>query len=74
MWESKYQYLIKKSEEIGLKHFKDPKAFMEYSNDMNYIYNSIEEYNSMKERKELIVFDDMIADIVNEKKPSFNSD
>ena len=47
---------------------------MEYSNDMNYIYNSIEEYNSTKERKELIVFDDMIADIVNEKKPSFNSD
>ena len=41
---------------------------MEYSNDMNYIYNSIEEYNPRKEWKELIVFDDMIADIVSDKK------
>ena len=34
-YEAKYQYLINKREKVGLDHFKDPKAFMEYSNDMN---------------------------------------
>ena len=33
-YEAKYQYLINKREKVGLDHFKDPKAFMEYSNDM----------------------------------------
>ena len=32
--EAKYQYLINKREKVGLDNFKDPKAFMEYSNDM----------------------------------------
>ena len=30
--ETKYQYLINKHEKVGLKHFNDPKAFIEYSN------------------------------------------
>ena len=29
-YELKYQYLINKREKIGLDHFKDPKAFIEY--------------------------------------------
>ena len=33
-YQAKYQYLIKIHEEVGLKHFKDPKAFIEYSIDM----------------------------------------
>ena len=33
-YEKKYQYLISKREKVGINHFKDPKAFMEYSNDM----------------------------------------
>ena len=33
-YEAKYQYLINKREKIGLDHFNDPKAFIEYSNDM----------------------------------------
>ena len=33
-YEAKYQYLINKREKVGLDHFKDPKAFMKYSNDM----------------------------------------
>ena len=53
---------------MGLDHFKDPKAFIEYSNDMQDIYNSLEEYNTGKKRKLLIVFDDMIADMINNKK------
>ena len=64
----KYQYLINKREKVGLDHFKDPKAFMEYSNDMEDVYKNIENYNPGKERKMLIVFDDMIADMINNKK------
>ena len=41
-YEAKYQYLINKREKVGLDHFKDPKAFMEYSNDMEDIYKNIE--------------------------------
>ena len=67
-YESKYQFLIKKGKSIGLKHFDDPKAFIEYSNDMQGVYKNIDEYNADKERKILIVFDDMIADISNNKK------
>ena len=32
--ESKYQFLIKRRENIGMKHLHDPKAFMQYSNTM----------------------------------------
>ena len=41
---------------------------MEYSNDMKDVYKIIEKYNSGKRRKVLIVFDDMIADLINNKK------
>ena len=40
-YEAKYQYLINKREKVGLEHFKDPKAFMEYSNDMQDVYENI---------------------------------
>ena len=64
----KHQFLINKQEGIGLKHFNDSKAFIEYANDMDGIYKNIEEYNPNKNRKILIVFDDMIADIFGNKK------
>ena len=67
-YEAKYQFLINKRESTGLEHFNDPKAFTEYSNDMQDVYKNIEEYNADKERKILIVFDDMIADMINNKK------
>ena len=66
--EAKYQFLINKRESIGLKHINDPIAFVEYSNDMQGVYKNIEEYNTDKERKVLIAFDDMIADMINNKK------
>ena len=53
---------------VGLNHFNDPKAFMEYSNDMQDVYKSIEDYNTTKKRKVLTVFDDMIADMINNNK------
>ena len=67
-YEKKYQYLIHKREKVGLNHFNDPKAFMEYSNDMQDVYKNIEEYNPIKKRKVLIIFDDMIADMINNNK------
>ena len=67
-YEKKYQYLINKREKVGLNHFNDPKVFMEYSNDMQDVYKNIEEYNPMKKRKILIVFDGMIADMINNNK------
>ena len=67
-YEKKYQYLINKREEVGLDNFGDPKAFIEYSNDMQDVYKNIEDYNPGKERKILIVFDDMISDMINNKK------
>ena len=66
----KYQYLINKREKVGLDHFKDSKAFMEYSNDMQDVYKNIEDYNPGQKRKILIMFDDMIADMINNKKPN----
>ena len=68
LYEAKYQYLINIREKVGIDHFDDPKAFTEYSNDMHDVYKNIGEYNIDKERKILIVFDDMIADIINNKK------
>ena len=67
-YEVKYQHLINKCEKVGLNHFNDPKAFMEYSNDMQDIYKNIEDYIPHKKRKVLIVFDDMIADMINNEE------
>ena len=67
-YEAKYQHLINKREKVGIDHFNDPKTFIEYSNDMQNIYNSLEECNPRKKRKVLIVLDDMIADMINNKK------
>ena len=67
-YEAKYQYLINKREGVGINHFNDPKAFIEYSNDMHDVYKNIDDYNPDKENKILIVFDDMIADMIHNKK------
>ena len=67
-YEAKYQHLINKRESTGLKHFNDHKAFIEYSNDIQDIYKNIEEHNLVKKRKVLIVFDDVIVDMINDKK------
>ena len=48
-FEDKYQFLIKKRENTGIKHFNDPKAFIEYSNDMHDVYKNINDYNPDKE-------------------------
>ena len=65
--ESKYEYLIKNRENAGIKHLNDSKAFIECSNTMGDIYENIDNYNLNRKSKILIVFDDMIADIMINK-------
>ena len=69
-YEAKYQFLIKKREDAGTKHFNDLKAFIEYLNKMFDIHKNIEDYNPNKKHKILIVFDDMITDMLSNKKPN----
>ena len=67
-YKAKYHFLINKQQSTGLKHLNDSKAFIEYSNDMDDIYKNIEECNLNKKRKIIIVFDDLIADMLSNKK------
>ena len=64
----KNQFLIKKRESAGLKHFNHPKTFIEYSSDVQDVNKNIEGNNKGKTRKILMVFDDMISDMINNKK------
>ena len=64
-YEAKYQYLINKREGIGRVHFNNPKAFIQYSNDM---HRNINYYNPNKGNKILIVFNDVIADMIRDEK------
>ena len=66
-YEAKHHYLITKREDVGINHFNDPKGFIEYSNDMHDVYKNINYYNPDKENIILIVFDDMIADMIHNK-------
>ena len=66
--EPKYEYLIKKREDAGIKHLNNPNAFIECSNTMDDVYENIDDYNPSRKRKILIVFDDMIADIMANKQ------
>ena len=72
--EPKYRLLINKHKEFDLKHCKDPNIFTEYSNDIKNVYKSIKQHNPGKEekgkkgKKVLIVFDHMIANMINNKK------
>ena len=60
--------LIEKREDQEIKHLIDPKVFLEHSNTMDDVYNNINNCNPKRSRKILVVFDDMIADIMVNKK------
>ena len=64
----KYKILIKKRKGAGIKHLNDPNAFIECPNTIDNVYENINDYNSSRKTKILIVFDDMIADITTNKK------
>ena len=65
--EPKYEFWIRKSEDAGIKHLNDPNAFIDCSIIMDDVYEDIDDYNPNREKK-LIVFDDMIAGIMTNKK------
>ena len=60
--------MTKKPENVGIEHLNDSNAFIEYSNTMDDVYEDIDDYNPNRQKKILIVFDDMIADIMSDKK------
>ena len=60
--------MIKKRDDAGLKHANNPNAFIECSNTMDDVYENINDYNPIRKRKKIIVFDDMITDIMTFKK------
>ena len=66
--EARYQLLIKKREDERIKNLDNPSTFIEYSNTMDGVYNNIDDYNPKRNRKTLILFDDMITYIMNIKK------
>ena len=67
-YEAKYQYLIKIREKVGIDHHNDPRAYIEYSNGMRDVHKNIGDYNPDLENKMLIAFDDMIANMIQNKK------
>ena len=66
--EERYQYLINKREQVGIKNLNNPHAFIEYSSDMNDVLEDINNYNKKRDKKVLKIFDDMIADIMRSDK------
>ena len=66
--ELKYQFLIKKRENTWIKRSNDLKAFIEYSQCMDGVYNNIDYYNPSRKIKVLTVFDDMIPDTKTNKR------
>ena len=66
--EPKYEYLIKKREDAGIKNVNNPNAFIVCSNTMDDVYEDIDNYNPKRDKKVLIVFDDMIADIMTNRR------
>ena len=65
--EPKYEFLINKREQAGIKNLNEPHAFIEYSNDMDDVFDDINNYNKNRDKKVLIVFDEMIADMMSSK-------
>ena len=62
--------LINGREKVEIKEFKNPKAFVDYSQKIDDTYESLEDYHPTKKRRVLIVLDDMIAEMKSNKKLS----
>ena len=66
--EPKYEYLINKREQVGIEMLQNAKAFIEHSNKMNDVFENINNYNKKRNKKVLLVFDNMIAGTEHNKK------
>ena len=64
----KYECLIKKRQDVGIEDLNYSNAFIECSNTMDDVYENIDDYNPTRKRKNLIVLDEMIADIMSNKR------
>ena len=72
-FKSKYQSLINGREKSGIKKLKSLKAFTDYSQKSDAVYENLEDYNLTKKRKVLIAFHDMITDVIaNKQIKSYN--
>ena len=60
-YEAKYQLLINEREKVAIKELKSPKAFINYSQTADDVYEDLKDYNPIKKRKLLIVFEGTIA-------------
>ena len=60
--------MINKREQAGIKNLNDLHVFIEYSNGMNDVLEDINNYNKNRDKKVLIIFDDMIADVMRSEK------
>ena len=69
-FKSKYQVLINGREKVGMKTLKNPKAFIEYSQTIDGVYENLKDYDPTKKRRVLIVLDGIIADMESNKKLS----
>ena len=65
---SKYQLLINGRKTVGIKKLKNPKAFIDYSETIDDVYQNLVNYNPTNKRRVLIVFDYMIADMESNEK------
>ena len=68
--EPNYQFLIKKREDAGIKNINNPNSYIVCSNTKDDVYKDVDNYNSKRDKKVLIVFDDIIADIMGYGKIS----
>ena len=62
--------LINRRKKVGIKKLKTSTAFIHYSQTIDDVYENLKDYDPLKKRKVLIVFDDMIADVEDNKKSS----
>ena len=66
--EAKYQFLIENRENVGIEHYNDPNTFIECSDTMDDVYENIDDYNLTRKRKKLLFFDNMISDIITNRR------
>ena len=65
--------MIKKREDVRIKHLNNSKVFAEYSQRMDNVYEDMNEYYLIRKRKKLMVFNDVIVDIITNKKFTLHS-
>ena len=66
--EPKHEFLIKRREHAGIEHLNSAREFIEYSVSIDDTFSNVDDYNPSRKRKILIVFNDMIVDIMTNKK------